>query len=215
MSLRRLFAGVLVAGLSSTTLLGHFKLVEPTSWIKESQLGDPQKLGPCGIDPKLADKLVTGAVTKVTGGSKLHLKIEETIYHAGHYRVALAVSSRTELPADPLTFEKYTERGVFSVWGVVQSPPQIPVIADGLFPHYSEPGEPASSRLSTPLTWEADVRLPNIRCAKCTLQVIQFMADHPYNQPGGYAYHHCADLQITPDPAKALDSGWPTPSAGD
>jgi len=38
--------------------------------------------------------------------------------------------------------------------------------------------------------------------------VIQFMADHPYNQPGGYSYHHCADLQITADPAKPIDKGW-------
>ena len=37
----------------------------------------------------------------------------------------------------------------------------------------------------------------------------QFMADHGYNQPGGYAYHHCADLQITADPAKPIDTRWP------
>jgi hypothetical protein len=39
--------------------------------------------------------------------------------------------------------------------------------------------------------------------------VIQFMADHGYNIPGGYAYHHCADLQITADPAKPISKGWP------
>lgn len=33
------------------------------------------------------------------GGSKLHLKVLETIYHPGHYRVALALNSRDELPA--------------------------------------------------------------------------------------------------------------------
>ena len=26
----------------------HFILVEPASWIEENQLGDPQKVGPCG-----------------------------------------------------------------------------------------------------------------------------------------------------------------------
>jgi hypothetical protein len=26
----------------------HFRLLEPQSWIVENQLGDPQKLGPCG-----------------------------------------------------------------------------------------------------------------------------------------------------------------------
>jgi len=30
----------------------------------------------------------------------------------------------------------------------------------------------------TPMFWEADIELPNINCPKCTLQVMQFMADH-------------------------------------
>ena len=194
----------------------HFQLLEPASWIKEAQRGDPQKLGPCGGNPQgQNEQLLTGAVTKVTGGSKLHLKIQETIYHSGHYRVALAVNSRNELPPDPITFEKYTDRGVYSVWAAIQSPPQIPVIADGLFRHYPAEGGPASSLPETPMApWETDIQLPNINCEKCTLQVIQFMADHGYNQPGGYSYHHCADLQITADPSKPIDQGWPTATTG-
>jgi hypothetical protein len=39
------------------------------------------------------------------------------------------------------------------------------------------------------------------------------MAEHGYNQPGGYSYHHCADLQIAADPAKPTDKGWPAPAA--
>ena len=177
----------------------HFKLLEPASWIVENERGDPQKSAPCGADPKAE---MSAAVSKVTGGSKLHLKVLETIYHPGHYRVALAVNSREELPPDPMTIERTTEKGPRSVWAAIQSPPQLPVIADGLFQHYTRP--------ASPQTYEADVQLPNINCVKCTLQVIQFMADHAYNQPGGYSYHHCADLQITADPAKPIDKGWPT-----
>ena len=154
--------------------------------------------------------LLTKAVTKVAGGSTLHLKIQETVFHSGHYRVALAVNSRNELPPDPMTFEKYTDRGIYSVWGAIQSPPQLPVLADGLFQHYPKPGEPASALPKTPMApWESDIEVPNISCPKCTLQVIQFMADHGYNQPGGYSYHHCADLQITADPSKPVDKRWP------
>ena len=76
------------------------------------------------------------------------------------------------------------------------------MIADGLFQHYTRPASPA--------TYEADVQLPNISCPKCTLQVIQFMAEHGYNLPGGYSYHHCADLTITADASKPIDKGWPT-----
>ena len=192
----------------------HFKLLQPTSWINSDDLGDPQKVGPCGGDPKgQNEKLLSNAIAKVNGGSNLHLKIQETIFHSGHYRVALAVNSRNELPPDPTTVERYTDRGVYSVWAVIQSPPQIPVLADGLFPHYAEPGQPASAIPKTPMApWETDIKIPNISCPKCTLQVIQFMAGHSYNQPGGYAYHHCSDLQITADPSKPLDKGWPTPA---
>jgi hypothetical protein len=195
-----LFASALAVG-TGVVADAHFKLLEPASWIVENERGDPQKAAPCGADPKAE---MSKALTPVKGGSALHLKVTETIYHPGHYRVALAVNSREELPPDPMTFERTTEKGPRSVWGVIQSPPQLPVLADGLFPHYAKPANPQ--------TFETDVQLPNITCPRCTLQVIQFMADHGYNQPGGYSYHHCADLQITADPAKPIDKGWPTPT---
>src|SRR5260370_10905971 len=33
---------------------------------------------------------------------------------------------------------------------------------------------------------------------KCTLQVVEFMSDHPLNPQGGCFYHHCADISIEP-----------------
>ena len=200
LNLRLALLGVVLMAAAPTSMDAHFRLLEPASWIVENERGDPQKAGPCGVDPK-GTSTPSGVVSKAVGGSLLHLKVVETIYHPGHYRVALAVNSRNELPPDPQTFERYTDKGIYSVWGVIQSPPQIPVIADGLFPHYTRPGSPQ--------TYEADIQLPNINCPKCTLQVIQFMAEHGYNVPGGYSYHHCAEIQITADPAKPLDRGWP------
>jgi hypothetical protein len=207
----RSFAVVAAALASVTTTSAHFKMLTPAPWVNTNDLGDPQKVGPCGGDPKgVNEPILSKAVTKVMGGSLLPLKIQETIFHSGHYRVALAVNSRTELPPDPYAAEKWTERGLYSVWGQIQSPPQVPILADGLFQHYPKPGEPASQRPKTPMApWETEIAIPNINCAKCTLQVIQFMADHVYNQPGGYAYHQCADLQITADPTKPIDTRWP------
>jgi hypothetical protein len=89
------------------------------------------------------------------------------------------------------------------VSGAIQNPPQIPVLADGLFVHNTRP-------TGTMPPWETDVRIPNISCRMCTLQVIQFMEEHGFNNPGGYTYHHCAHLEITPDASKPLDTGWPT-----
>lgn len=126
----------------------HFELLEPAEWVK-SDLGDPQKAGPCGLPDTNGDnaRFLTNASSKVTGGSKLHLKIQETVFHAGHYRVALAVNSRNDLPPDPVAAERWTDKGPYSVWAQIQSPPQIPVLFDGLFQHYVKPGEPSSRRV--------------------------------------------------------------------
>ena len=45
----------------------------------------------------------TYAVTDVKGGTALHVKVQETVYHPGHYRIALAVI-RTNIEA--LAFNK-------------------------------------------------------------------------------------------------------------
>jgi len=93
------------------------------------------------------------------------------------------------------------ERGPVSVTAVIQDPPQIPVLVDGLFVH--------STRPEGRQTFEADVRLPNIDCENCILQVVQWMAEHAFNNPGGYTYHHCAAMHITSDPSLPRDQGWP------
>jgi hypothetical protein len=136
----------------------------------------------------------------------LHLAVQETVYHPGHYRVALAVNSPTELPPDPETTTREGERGPISVSAVIQDPPQIPVLVDGLWEHHERPADGESR-------FEADIRLPNINCEKCILQVVQWMAEHGFNNPGGYTYHHCAHLQITANPAMPMDAGWPAQRA--
>jgi hypothetical protein len=193
------FAGLAMAVQTATS--AHFKLLEPASWLVENDRGDPQKAGPCGGTNADWGK-PSYVISKAVGGQKLHLKIQETVYHPGHYRVALAVNAPTELPLDPQTTTRDSERGPWSVSAAIQNPPQIPVLADGLFVHATRPTGPMEP-------WETDVQLPNINCKKCTLQVVQFMAEHAFNNPGGYSYHHCAELQITADPAKPLDKGWP------
>jgi hypothetical protein len=75
----------------------------------------------------------------------------------------------------------------------------VPILADGLFAH--------TTRATGP--FETDIAIPNINCPKCTLQIIEFMAEHGLNSDGDFSYHHCADVQITADPAKPVDARWP------
>ena len=195
------FLVVVTLGIATQTTSAHFRLMEPASWLVEADRGDPQKSGPCGGSNTDWGK-PSYITSKAVGGQKLHIKVQETVYHPGHYRVALAVNSHTELPPDPQVATSDSERGPMSVSAVIQNPPKMPVLADGLFVHSTRPSGPMEP-------WETDVLLPNINCKTCTLQIVQFMAEHAFNNPGGYTYHHCANVQITADPAKPLDRGWP------
>jgi hypothetical protein len=176
----------------------HFHLIEPASAIQESPNGDPQKMAPCGgisTDPGKP----SGAVTNVPGGEKLHIKLKETVYHPGFYRVALAVNSRAELPPDPEVKTEDTAKGPRSVSAAIHYPPVPPILADGLFPH--------ASRFDK--EQETDVDIPNINCSACTLQIVEFMAAHGLNKDGDYTYHHCAVLAIHANPDKPIDARFP------
>jgi hypothetical protein len=174
----------------------HFKMLAPAGWIVEDMRGDPQKTAPCGgtdADPGTP----TGAVTAVKGGGKLTISIDETIFHPGHYRIALA-RTRDALPPDPEVTMQDTERGPRSLSAKIESDPQPPILIDGLWPHTERPTAPYGMYLD----------VPNIDCDDCVLQIIQFMANHPGVREGGFSYHHCAILDITADPEKPIDERW-------
>lgn len=155
-------------------------------------------MAPCGgtsADPGKP----TGAVTNVAGGEKLHIKLRETIFHPGFYRVALAVNSRDELPPDPEVKTESTAKGPRSLSASIHYPATPPILADGLFPHTAKMDKEV----------ETDVDIPNISCSKCTLQIIEFMAAHGLNKDGDYTYHHCAVLQIRANPDEPLDARYP------
>ncbi len=179
-------ARILALALGGITVLlsgvaeAHFTLVQPPSSLTTEDGG--KGVPPCG------DGTASNVVTKVQGGHLLTVKLVEFVPHPGHYRIALSVNSRAELPPDP---DVVADANGQSVSAAIQNPPKIPVLADGLFVHANASGN---------MTWQTDIMLPNINCAKCTLQVIEFMAEHGPNVGGGYFYHHCADLQITADP---------------
>ena len=76
-----------------------------------------------------------------------------------------------------------------------------PILADGLFAHTQKPAPDTF--------FETEVRVPNIDCDGCVVQVVQFMAEHGHNKDGDYSYHHCAVVKITTNPALPLDKDWP------
>jgi MYXO-CTERM domain-containing protein len=180
--LRRVGAAValLTCTLVALPARAHFTLDAPPTWMSQDFLGSPQKLGPCGDE---AGGMSTGTVTAFQQGDTITVTIDEKIFHPGHYRIALAIHDRSELPAEPVVTPAGTPCGSVEI----QSPPIFPVLADGVWPH--------TAPFSGPQT--VQVKLPaDVTCTNCTLQVIEFMSNHPLNNPGGCFYHHCADIAI-------------------
>ena len=141
----RILVAVLVAGSLSGVAHAHFVLIQPAASMVQDRLGDPQKIAPCGgvsANPargSLANPGVpSGAVTSVKGGTDLPLLVHESIFHPGHYRVALARTA-SQLPPDPVVTTAQTERGVRSQSAVIQNPPVAPVLLDGIFAHTERP----------------------------------------------------------------------------
>jgi hypothetical protein len=201
----RLLFGVIVAAGLSSVADAHFVLIQPAASTVQNRLGDPQKIAPCGgvsANPGRGTPanpgVPSGAITNVKGGTDLPLLVHESIFHPGHYRVALARTA-AQLPKDPEVTVVQTEKGTRSQSAVIQTPAVAPVLLDGIFAHTERPTQ----------NFESMIPIPNITCANCVLQVIEFMADHPgIAVDGGHSYHHCAILNITADPAKPIDKRW-------
>lgn len=198
MNKRLLQAGIAAAlALGTASAHAHFYLEAPASWIEQDEMGDPQKIAPCG-GTNADGGTRTGAITEVTGGSMLSVAVLETVFHPGHYRVALARRINW-LPDDPVAVMKDTENGPRSDHAEIDPDPQPPVLVDGLWP---------SDIKREPAAFATEIRIPNIDCAGCYLQVIQFMENHPGVREGDFSYHHCAILNIKADTTLPKDTGW-------
>ena len=201
----QLICALLVAACMSAAAHAHFVLIAPAASLVQNRLGDPQKTAPCGgvsANPGRGTPanpgVPSGAVTNVKGGTEIPLLVYESIFHPGHYRVALA-RTMAQLPPDPKVTTGDSGRGMRSQSAEIQNPPAAPVLLDGIFAHTERPAQ----------NFETEVPIPNITCQNCVLQVIEFMADHPgIAVDGGHSYHHCATLNITADPEKPIDKRW-------
>lgn len=169
----------------------HFQLIAPANWMVQSADGSPQKTGPCGNE---APQTASNVITPYHPGDTVTFQLEETVFHPGHYRVALAVNSPSELPPEPTVTAGSTACGTV----VIQQNPAFPILADGMLPHT----QPFTAQQSF------QVKLPtNVTCTACTLQIIEFMSSHG----APCFYHHCAKISIQDS---TVDGGTGTADSG-
>jgi hypothetical protein len=110
--------------------------------------------------------------------------LEEMVFHPGHYRVALAVNSQTELPPEPVVTAGSSACGS----AVIQPNPAFPILADGMLQHTAAFTGQQSFQVKLPT---------NVTCTACTLQIIEFMSSHT----APCFYHHCATISIQESPS--------------
>jgi hypothetical protein len=183
--MRKLTAAVLLIAAATGTAGAHFTLKAPPAYSKQDGDGLPEKSPPCGqADPGTPMVSVPGEMT-FAAGDMVTITIDENIFHPGHYRVAVA-QDEASLPADPTV----TMDGDQCATAAIETTAVLPVVADDLFDH--------TKSFATPQTMQVQLP-PTLTCAHCLLQVIEFMSDHPLNNPGGCFYHHCARVSITTD----------------
>lgn len=179
--------GVIVGGLGlwgPPAAHAHFVLQEPPAYSIQNGSGSPQKSAPCGqADPGLPLQ-PSNVVTTFRQGQSFTLTINETVPHPGHYRVLIAADEKS-LPPDPPVTSGATDCETTTI----TANPTLPLIADGLFKHTAAFTSPQSVQVTLP---------PNFTCTKCTMQIVEFMSNHAFNNPGGCFYHHCATVSILP-----------------
>lgn len=164
----------------------HIKLTVPESFQVTDGFGGPQKVAPCGEEGE-----PTGAVTTVAGGSLLTVTWTETIFHPGHFRISLANDAGAFVTPTPVL----DNNGMNCASAPSESTPQWPTLVDGLFEHSSPPRA----------AYTTQVRVPEVNCERCTLQLMQFMSNHA---PPCF-YYQCATLRIV-----LPDSGIEVPDGG-
>lgn len=178
----RLILGLSLGALSfvATRADAHFYLDTPAADNAQDATGNPQKASPCG-----GGDSPSGEITAYQSGQTITITIDETIFHPGHYRVAVA-DDPSQLPDEPPVTVGSTACGSVPI----QDPPVFPVLADGMLVH----DEPFDGPQSFTVTLPAD-----FTCDGCTLQILEFMAEHS----APCFYYHCATITVTEEPVVA------------
>ena len=184
----------LVVAFAPAGAHAHFVLVAPDSWMSQDSFGLPEKLGPCGDE---GGGTPTGKVTAFHPGQTISVTIDEVIFHPGHYRVALAVNDRSELPAEP---DVAPRGGDPCGSAAIQDPPTFPILADDVLPHTQPFAGPQTFTVTLPA---------GVTCTRCTLQVLEFMSSHL----APCYYHHCADVSIAEASIPTTTTTLPCPTA--
>ena len=168
--------------LQAATAEAHVSLVDPPPRLDGEAGGNQLKSRPCGQNANAR----TTTVTEYTGGETITITFNEYIDHPSYYRIALDIDGDDDFPYRPeMNTSQDGDDPTSSDAPVSDISQMLDVYILGYF--LNDEGGFGQEHM-----YSAMVTLPNIDCANCTLQLIQFM----YNDDQPY-YYQCADITIT------------------
>ena len=189
--MRLVLGNFLFFGLLASPVFAHFDL--DSAGLLKSRYGRKEiKKGPCG---RLNGTRGTQVYT-FEPGQTIQVAIDEFVPHPGYFRVAFDgdgdddfINPQTILPLNRECMSDPADK--CGATDFFNSPT---VLLDNLDPH--KRGLPGKK-------YQWDVKLPDIECDNCTLQVIQVMMDgYPIHAPydpsytSDDVYYQCVDLVL-------------------
>ncbi len=177
--------------LSSAVAFAHIDLDRAGTHL--SRYGsDDIKEGPCGrTDGKRGNNVYT-----YRAGETIQVKLNEFIPHPGYFRVAFDNDGDNDF-VNPQTIDPINRKCMNDPadrCGKADFFNTSNVLMDNVDPHLR----------GLPKTYTWDVKLPDVACDNCTLQIIQVMTDPwpihaPYDPSytGDDVYYQCIDLVLT------------------
>lgn len=189
-SFRRLVLALGAGGLLLTPVgpaAAHIAITYPkVRYPAANPVDNPQKDGPCGQ----AGGVRTDRVCTYRPGSTITMEWDETIEHAGHYRVSFDTDGADFInPSGPN--DTATGDGVTIFKNDI--PDRVVTENDSLYPY--------------------ELTFPDIECDNCTLQLLQVMSTaNAYVE--GNMYYQCADIVLSADAPETPEAGCALASSG-
>jgi MYXO-CTERM domain-containing protein len=176
-------------GLSSLCLLSlagpasaHVDLIDPAPRWLGSAHGNDLKQAPCGQ----ATNMRTATVKTYTPGQMVDIKIEEYVDHPGYYAVSFDDDGDNDFP--------YPRANSDDVDPATDAPMTAMPVGDKVLGYYFDKDMNCADQPMSQCTIK--VKIPNVNCDNCTLQVVQFMYDKTGDNNPNEHYYQCADIKI-------------------
>lgn len=173
------FCAVLLPGTAGA----HVDLISPPPRQPGQAGGNQLKLKPCGQTTNQR----TDKVTTFAPGQQVEIKMKEYIDHPGYFAVAF-----DEDGDDSFVFPRANMDDVV----VATDDPKTLFPVDGVKVLGIRLDKDDNCADGADNTCTLSIKLPNVNCQNCTLQLTQFMYDKVNNDKDDEYYYQCADIKI-------------------